>query len=88
MIPAVLAFKPGVTLTAEGDAVCLTMGQRIRCAQNARQALLLKALKRGSQSPESLAALLRESREAPEDDTQAALIIAAFILDFGDYLEA
>ena len=82
-----LTLKPGVTMTTRDGVFYLTLGRSSRPAENACQAAMMQALIRESQSPESLTRLLRLQEAPPPDDTAAALTIAAFILDFGDFLE-
>lgn len=87
MEQTLLSLKPGVTLRTEGGAVGLALGDEARFASGQYQAVLVRALASHAQTLEELAALLAAQCQAAEEP-DAALGIAEFILDFGDYLEA
>lgn len=80
---SVLALKPGVVFAEKDGQVWLTLNSLTRIAKDAEQCRLLQALRFGGQSPDALAGLLRQ-----QDEGAAALTLAAFILDFEDYLES
>ncbi|MEA4954536.1 MAG: hypothetical protein VB096_03340 [Pseudoflavonifractor sp.] len=87
MDQAMLALKPGVTLTEQDGHAGLTFCGRTQLAKDARQAKILRALLLQSRSPESLTALLC-ARDGLQGEGENSLAIAEFILDFGEYLES
>jgi hypothetical protein len=83
MEQTILTLKPDVVFAERDGAVWLTRRSLTRVAKDLEQARMLRALHAGSQTPESLALLLQS-----RDEAAAALTLAAFILDFEEYLES
>jgi len=81
-----LTLKPGAVPAERGGQSGLLLGGRFRGAQGAPQAALLKALAGGGQTLARLNELLL-AQGLPGGETGAALELAAFILNFEDYLE-
>lgn len=87
MNETMLTLKPGVTLTEQDGHVGLTFCGQTQLAKDARQAEILRALVLKSRSPKGLAALLCAGNGL-QSENENSLIIAEFILDFGEYLES
>jgi|GEM_PF-1271846 len=82
-----LTLKPGVTLAEQDGQIGLMLQGRICFAKDAQQAEILRALVLQSQSLETLMALLPTGNTPLENDHRISLTMAAFILEFGEYLE-
>lgn len=83
-----IVLKPGAELTEEDGCVGIQRDGKSRFAQNEGQAAALRALARQPQTLAAVSALLRV-RDGPEkEEWEIALLMAAFILDFGDYLDS
>jgi hypothetical protein len=87
MEKAMLVLRQDVTPTVRDGVPGLTRGGRTRLARDDTQAALLQALAGGGQSLEHLVRTLTASGASPLDQADAALALAAFILDFEEYLE-
>lgn len=82
-----LTLKPGTELTEVNSRVGIRLGDKLRYAENAGQAALLRALGRGPQPLHAMTTLLR-ARDGPlPEDASTALETMKFILDFGDYFD-
>ena len=88
MDETILALKPGVTLTEQDGKTGLTLWGHTQFAKDARQTEILRALVLQSQPPQSLLALFRALDVPQQSDNDISLIIAEFILDFGEFLES
>ncbi|BAK97803.1 hypothetical protein OBV_06050 [Oscillibacter valericigenes Sjm18-20] len=88
MDQTMLTLKHGTTLAERGGQMGIVLNGRVRFAQNARQAEILRALVERPRSIKSLTALLRARDCATDNGSEFFLAIAEFILDFGEYLEA
>ncbi|MCI2047285.1 MAG: hypothetical protein LKJ90_06180 [Faecalibacterium sp.] len=78
-----LCLKPNVTLLENGTSIGLGLAGKTRFARNDIQAKLLRAL---AGHALDLAALSAAEKTLP-GAVLGPLDLAAFILDFGDYLE-
>lgn len=81
-----LTLRKGVTLSVLNGEIGVMLEGSARFARCAQEQLLLRALREREQTPEELKTLLRASGVST-GETEAALALAGFILDFGDYLE-
>lgn len=88
MNETMLTLKSGVTLTEQDGQVGLTLIGRTQFAKDEQQIEILRALVRQSQPMEELLNRLHAGNDPPQDDNDAALTIASFILDFGEYLKS
>lgn len=66
----------------------LSLDGRVRLAKDARQAALIQALAAHEQPLEALQKILHERDGPSPDENDAALELAAFILDFEEYIES
>lgn len=82
-----LKLKPGVSLLEQEGKIGVSLQGRQQLARSALQGGLLRALGEGGQTLEALHGVAH-SLGAPSDDNGTALLLAEFILDFGDYLES
>jgi hypothetical protein len=82
-----LSLKPGVSLAHQEDRVGLSLNGRTCWAENATQAELLHALEQGPQCVNALTAVLCRRLGFSPDSGEGALLLAAFILNFGEFLE-
>ena len=82
-----LTLLPGVQMAERGGQLEVTLAGRTRITSDTRQIALLRALGAGPRSVADLTGLLGASGAA-EHDAFSALDLAAFILDFKDFLES
>lgn len=82
-----LTLLPGVRPVERGGVPGLTLAGRTRFADGAAQGELVRALSAGSRTMDALLTMLRALPAAPANAEDAPLAVAAFILDFGDFLE-
>ena len=87
MEETMLTLKRGVTLTEQSGQSGFSLNGQSKFAKNTRQAEILRALAMQRRSLNSLKALLCAGN-AKQSDNEISLVIAEFILDFGEYLEA
>lgn len=81
-----LTLLPGVRLTRQGGRYGLTLGDCSRYTASPGQAALLQSLAQRPQRMEDLKQLLAQAGAQPENEAYTALMLAEFILEFGDYL--
>lgn len=83
----VLRIREGAEVSAGNDTASLILGERIVPVTDADQRQILRLLRKGPLSASELTERLcrQEERLSRED---AALRLAQFILDFGEFLEA
>ncbi len=81
-----LALKKETCAVLRNGKHGLGCGDRLRLAGSRQQEIILKALAESPRTPEELAAML-ERDGGITDSGEAALEIAAFILDFKDFIE-
>lgn len=80
-------LKPGVTLAEQNGMPGLSLAGRVRLAKDARQTALIQALTLHEQPLEALQKILRTWDGSSGTEADTALALAAFILDFEDYIE-
>lgn len=83
----ILKLKIGVTPMDKNGVPGLSLAGCTRFAKDARQAALIQALAVHEQPLEALKKLLQTRDGSPTTDADAALVLAAFILDFEEYIE-
>lgn len=84
----IIELKPGVTPMEQSGVPGLSLAGRIRLAKNAQQAALIHALAAREQPLEELHTILHERNGPTPDENAEALELAAFILDFEEYIES
>ncbi|MCI2056647.1 MAG: hypothetical protein LKJ86_05805 [Oscillibacter sp.] len=82
-----LTLKPGTELIETESRVGIRLGDKLRYAENAGQAALLRALAHGPQPLDAVSALLRAQYDVLPEDAATALETMKFVLDFGDYYD-
>lgn len=80
-------LKPGVTPVEQNGVPGLFFAGSVRLAKDARQTALIQALTAHEQTLEALQKILHTRDGSSTADADAALVLAAFILDFEDYIE-
>lgn len=88
MDETILTLKHGVTLIEQNGKIGLMLNGRTKYAKDARQEALLNALVMKKQTLEGLKELIQTRGSWSDGDNEISLVIAEFILDFGEYLEA
>jgi len=83
----ILVLNPAALPTEQNGQPGLLLGSRSRFAGDRAQTVLLRSLLEGRQPVWRLTALLRDSLSPVPDETESALLLARFILDFNDFLE-
>lgn len=84
----ILKLKSGVTSMEQNGVPGLSLAGRVRLAKDARQAALIQAVAAHEQPLEALQQILHARDDPPTADANAALELAAFILDFEEYIES
>lgn len=84
----VVRLKPGAQFFSDRGREGLLLDGRVRMAQGGAQLLLLRALRARAQKPARLIAELLRDPALNMKETDAALALAGFILDFDLYLES
>jgi len=82
-----LSLLPGACAAEENGRFGLKLAGRTRLTADRREIALLRALLRGAKPIDELKKLLCTGPDPPAGDAFAALALAAFILNFGDYLK-
>ena len=82
-----LCLKAGAALTQQEHQIGVVLGGKTRLARDALQESLLHKLAQSGRSVEALQAEICAARNAPPDSPEIALLLAAFILDFSDFLD-
>lgn len=83
-----LKLKPGVALMERDGTVGLSLAGCTRFAKDEWQAALLRLLAAHEKSLDELQMILHERDVTPPGEAAEALELAAFILDFEDFLES
>lgn len=83
----ILRLKPGAALMEQEERCCVSLGKRTRLARDPLQNEILRQLTRGDQSLDALTDTLRSAGVSSQGNTEISLILAQFILDFGEYLD-
>ncbi len=81
-------LKPGVTPVEQNGVPGLFFAGSMRFAKDAQQTALIHALTAHEQTLEALQKILHTRDGSSAVDADAALALAAFILDFEDYIES
>lgn len=82
-----VGLKPGAELTEMDGCVGIQRDGKSRFAQNEGQVAALRALARQPQTLAVVSALLRAQDGPEKEEWEIALLMAAFILDFGDFFD-
>lgn len=88
MDETMLTLKTAAVLTERDGQAGLTLCGHTRFAKDARQTEILLALVKRPQPIESLMTLLQTQYGLSVHGNDISLVIAEFILDFGEFLEA
>ncbi len=88
MDETMMTLKQGVTHIEQNEKIGLMLSDCTKFAKDARQEALLNALIMKNQSLEGLKELIQTRGSHSDSDNEISLVIAEFILDFGEYLEA
>jgi hypothetical protein len=87
MDDTMLTLRPDVELVEQGGRTGLKLNGEIGFARDEMHAALLRAIAEQGRSTDWLMAFLADRGASGPGGSGAALVLAAFILDFGEYLE-
>lgn len=80
-------LKPGVLPVEQNGMPGLSLAGHIRFAKDKQQAALIRALAARAQPLQAMQTILSAPNSTSSDEAAAALTLAAFILDFEEYIE-